>query len=154
MTRRFFLIQHKHEHMVWLWTRCLTLPLLSCSKNIFHFIFIFLSTCMGHILIRSRKKGDRLKFKLWQFYDVDILCKKKESVFYSYRASLIFRWLWLSWRGTTLGAKDAGYSTIFSIRVLEFRPLWVVYPNPHGTGVYGASVPFDVVPLITICYKQ
>lgn len=81
MTRRFFLIQHKHEHMVWLWTWCLTLPLLSCSKNIYHFIFIFLSTCMGHILIRSRKKGDRLKFKLWQFYDVDILCKKRKVSF-------------------------------------------------------------------------
>lgn len=44
---------------------------------------------MGHILIRSRKKGDRLKFKLWQFCDVDIFCKKKKSVFYSNRASLI-----------------------------------------------------------------
>lgn len=37
---------------------------------------------MGYILIKSRKKGDRLKFKLWQFYDADIIYKKEKCLLF------------------------------------------------------------------------
>lgn len=88
MTRRLFLIHCKHDHIIWSWKWQLILPSTITSKNIYHFISIFLGIKHGSCCHQIKRKRSRLMFKFWQFYDIDVLCKKK-SVLYSNTSFLI-----------------------------------------------------------------